>query len=591
MADISVDRLVVDIEARTRNFERQLKKIEGQVNGSTRKMASSFKSLESQIMTAGKVLAGFGLALTAGYLAQLPGMVKEAVQRLGDLGEAASKAGISIKELQQLTFAGIGVGVDQEKIISSMQMFNKLVGEAATKGNDLSKLFAANGVALRDQNGQIRGTVELLGEVADLVSTAATSQERTRVAVQALGRSGAELLPFLEQGGAAIRDLMREAVAVGYVARDELVTTADEFADAWTRASEIAGQELRKNLVTAVAEFMPLIVRLDDWIKSKVGIGMFLRDKSLGELLSDSGLDMGSSQSNKSAKGNRLTSRTRTVVPTSADEKAAKAAEDHAAQIARVIQQLVFEQEQIKRTAVEQEVHNQLRAAGTTLATKEGQEIAKRVRELAAAREAQEAWDKAIKKAAEDRIEAYNQLRESLMQIGEIGVDALSDFIIEGEKGIDVVKRLAKALAHAALQALFLGQGPMSGLLGGGSGLLGSLVGGLLGGSPASAAGAVGLAGLRAGGGPVSAGKVYGVGEKGPELFVPRAPGTIVPNHALGGGGPSFTFAPVINAPGADAARLTQVENTLVQMHRTFDRRALSVFQAEKTRNPMFARP
>lgn len=39
----------------------------------------------------------------------------------------------------------------------------------------------------------------------------------------------------------------------------------------------------------------------------------------------------------------------------------------------------------------------------------------------------------------------------------------------------------------------------------------------------------------RANGGPVGAGQRYMVGERGPELFVPRSSGTIVPNDALGG--------------------------------------------------------
>ena len=39
-----------------------------------------------------------------------------------------------------------------------------------------------------------------------------------------------------------------------------------------------------------------------------------------------------------------------------------------------------------------------------------------------------------------------------------------------------------------------------------------------------------------ANGGPVSGGTPYMVGERGPELFVPRSSGTIVPNNALGGG-------------------------------------------------------
>lgn len=45
----------------------------------------------------------------------------------------------------------------------------------------------------------------------------------------------------------------------------------------------------------------------------------------------------------------------------------------------------------------------------------------------------------------------------------------------------------------------------------------------------------------RAMGGPVSAGRLHLVGERGPELFVPKGDGTIIPNDALGGawgGGP-----------------------------------------------------
>ena len=43
------------------------------------------------------------------------------------------------------------------------------------------------------------------------------------------------------------------------------------------------------------------------------------------------------------------------------------------------------------------------------------------------------------------------------------------------------------------------------------------------------------LGGLFANGGRPPVGKPSIVGERGPELFVPRSSGTIVPNHALGG--------------------------------------------------------
>lgn len=50
-----------------------------------------------------------------------------------------------------------------------------------------------------------------------------------------------------------------------------------------------------------------------------------------------------------------------------------------------------------------------------------------------------------------------------------------------------------------------------------------------------------GLLQARAGGGSVSGGQPYIVGEQGPELFVPGASGSIVPNNKLGGGGGNQT--------------------------------------------------
>jgi K+-transporting ATPase c subunit len=41
----------------------------------------------------------------------------------------------------------------------------------------------------------------------------------------------------------------------------------------------------------------------------------------------------------------------------------------------------------------------------------------------------------------------------------------------------------------------------------------------------------------RANGGPVESNSPYMVGERGPELFVPRSAGAIVPNHSMAMGG------------------------------------------------------
>lgn len=93
----------------------------------------------------------------------------------------------------------------------------------------------------------------------------------------------------------------------------------------------------------------------------------------------------------------------------------------------------------------------------------------------------------------------------------------------------DSINRMvAKALAAKLQEALFGGTASgSSGLISSGLSMLSGLFG----------------AG-HADGGPVSAGTIYPVGEKGPELFVPSVGGTIIPNHQLSGssGQSNITF-------------------------------------------------
>jgi hypothetical protein len=69
----------------------------------------------------------------------------------------------------------------------------------------------------------------------------------------------------------------------------------------------------------------------------------------------------------------------------------------------------------------------------------------------------------------------------------------------------------------------------------------------------ATLAGSFGFGGARAMGGPVSAGMGYLVGERGPELFMPRQSGTIVPN-----GAGSVTVVQNISTPDVNSFRASQ---------------------------------
>jgi len=78
-----------------------------------------------------------------------------------------------------------------------------------------------------------------------------------------------------------------------------------------------------------------------------------------------------------------------------------------------------------------------------------------------------------------------------------------------------------------------------------------ALFGSILGSEGKKGGGILGAIGLFANGGRPPVGKPSIVGEKGPELFVPRSSGTIVPNNKLGGGG-STSVVVNVDASGTD---------------------------------------
>jgi hypothetical protein len=78
-----------------------------------------------------------------------------------------------------------------------------------------------------------------------------------------------------------------------------------------------------------------------------------------------------------------------------------------------------------------------------------------------------------------------------------------------------------------------------------------ALFGSILGSGGEKGGGLLGAIGLFANGGRPPVGKPSIVGEKGPELFVPRSSGTIVPNNKLGGGG-STNVVVNVDASGTD---------------------------------------
>lgn len=134
--------------------------------------------------------------------------------------------------------------------------------------------------------------------------------------------------------------------------------------------------------------------------------------------------------------------------------------------------------------------------------------------------DAWERYSESIKKAAEE-IDSFAEVARERIQgfLSDSLADAFEGNFADIEKGfVQLINRMvAEALAAQLSRALFGGSegdgGLLSGIIKFGTDIL--------------------FVGARAGGGDVMGGRGYLVGEEGPEIFVPRTAGTVMPNQSL----------------------------------------------------------
>jgi len=142
---------------------------------------------------------------------------------------------------------------------------------------------------------------------------------------------------------------------------------------------------------------------------------------------------------------------------------------------------------------------------------------------------------------------------------------ALGRAIATGKLGFEDLKRLAMSVMNDIARAAV--SNGIGALLGGGSGGSGGGAGGLVSLGQSLALALFGAPG-RATGGPVSAGRAYKVGERGPELFVPTASGRI----EAAGGGAVRNIAITVNVQDGGASEPQRLAQTGRQLARAVRR-------------------
>ena len=117
----------------------------------------------------GKALKVFG-GLTAGIGAvgiALGALGKQSFDYIDTLGKTSDQLGVTVEFLQAFQIASEEAGGSAEGANKSLLKFSKNIGEAGRGLKTQADLFKDLGVSIRDSEGNLKGTEQLLLETAD----------------------------------------------------------------------------------------------------------------------------------------------------------------------------------------------------------------------------------------------------------------------------------------------------------------------------------------------------------------------------------------------------------------------------------------
>jgi hypothetical protein len=198
------------------------------------------------------VLANLGVAVS---VAGLTAMVKSAIDTGDALDEMSQRVGVSVETLSVWKPAAEQSGVSGESFEKGLRKLSTTMLEAATGSEDAARGFSAVGVEFKNQDGTLRATDQVLLDLAERFKAMPDGAEKTALAVQLFGKSGAELIPFLNQGRDGINELAAEMQALGVQMSSETAAQAGNFNDALDKlklATTSIGNQIIASLLPAL---------------------------------------------------------------------------------------------------------------------------------------------------------------------------------------------------------------------------------------------------------------------------------------------------------------------------------------------------
>jgi hypothetical protein len=505
-----IGELVVRIKADAAQLERELQKANLSTKAAASSMSNSLKDLRNQF-------TALVPALSIGALVAFGTKAFQEADHINDLAQRTGVLGSTLSALK-LPLAQGGSGLDE--FAASINRMNNLVGEAA-KGVNQEAVKAFDELGLSVRRLQELSPEDQFYEIARALSEQDTQAKMTNLGMQIFGRSFATLIPLIKESNGNLREHVAQVKAAGGALTEEDLKRIDELGDRWTAALDKAKKQLLE-----VVPLVEQLANLPDYLRAAFIEIPFMAGDQIGRKLAGQP-SVGSVSTERPATLSNEEVARRIQEGLGTKNGGASARGSNAGLLKPTSEQKQLEDAKKALADYNTELKRQYELLQLTPREQAAVEAKYKTLELAQ-KAGVKNTDELVQKnmeLARSNYDLNTSMQESVRFMQELkdrSTSALTDIAFGFDSASGSALQFAEAIARIAFEKKIAGP-LVDGLFGSGGnpGLVDSLLDG--------------FGGFFADGGIPPVGKPSIVGERGPEVFVPRSAGTIVPNHALGG--------------------------------------------------------
>ena len=250
---MNVGRLEIELLANMARLQTDMADVKRSVGG-------AMASVESSVSAAKTALVGLGVI---GAAVTFAGTIKGAIDAADQLNKLSQRTGLAVESLSQLQFAAKLSDVSTESLTTGLKKLNISLAEGLAGDKEKIANFKALGITLTDATGKAKTADQVLLDMADSLSRAKDGAGKTAVSVALLGKAGDEMIPLLNGGSEAIKEMMGNADKLGLTISTDFAQRAEQFNDSLT-VMQSAGQKvsilLAGDFVQATAAAMKAMV-------------------------------------------------------------------------------------------------------------------------------------------------------------------------------------------------------------------------------------------------------------------------------------------------------------------------------------------